>query len=195
MTKPSDSLCSMPDTEPQWWRDAVVYQIYPRSFQDSDGDGVGDVRGITQRLDHLVDLGVDAFWLSPIYPSPLADFGYDVSDYTDVDPSLRELPTGAETWERSHGSRRGQGPTAAQPCRRARAHDPRRPQRSARHPRVASQWLLRYLEEDPHVTIEEATLAASSLMALTSPSYEEAAQTLLAMTERASSRRQERGVA
>ena len=69
-----------------WWEDAVVYQIYPRSFQDSDGDGIGDLRGIAQRLDHLVWLGVDALWLSPIYPSPLADFGYDVSDYADVDP-------------------------------------------------------------------------------------------------------------
>src|SRR4051812_2239351 len=69
-----------------WWQDAVVYQIYPRSFQDSDGDGVGDLNGIRSRLDHLVDLGVDAIWLSPIYPSPLADFGYDVSDYTGIDP-------------------------------------------------------------------------------------------------------------
>src|SRR5438046_5245940 len=79
-----------------WWRDAVVYQIYPRSFQDSDGDGIGDLRGIAQRLDHLSYLGVDALWLSPIYPSPLADFGYDVSDYTDVDPvfgSLEDLDT------------------------------------------------------------------------------------------------------
>jgi alpha-glucosidase len=74
-----------------WWEQAVVYQIYPRSFQDSDGDGVGDLRGIIQRLDHLVWLGVDAFWLSPIYPSPLADFGYDVSDYTAVDPQLGSL--------------------------------------------------------------------------------------------------------
>jgi alpha-glucosidase len=74
-----------------WWENAVVYQIYPRSFQDSDGDGVGDLRGIAQRLDHLVWLGVDAFWLSPIYPSPLADFGYDVSDYTDVDPQFGTL--------------------------------------------------------------------------------------------------------
>jgi alpha-glucosidase len=74
-----------------WWEQAVVYQIYPRSFQDSDGDGVGDLRGVTQRLDHLVWLGVDAFWLSPIYPSPLADFGYDVSDYTAVDPQLGSL--------------------------------------------------------------------------------------------------------
>jgi alpha-glucosidase len=74
-----------------WWSDAVVYEIYPRSFQDSDGDGIGDLRGIAQRLDHLVWLGVDAFWLSPIYPSPLADFGYDVSDYTAVDPQLGTL--------------------------------------------------------------------------------------------------------
>ncbi len=74
-----------------WWRNVVVYQIYPRSFQDSDGDGVGDLRGILQRLDHLTYLGVDAFWLSPIYPSPLADFGYDVSDYTAVDPVFGTL--------------------------------------------------------------------------------------------------------
>jgi len=77
-----------------WWQDAVVYQVYPRSFQDSDGDGVGDLRGIESRLDHLAWLGVDALWMSPIYPSPLADFGYDIADYTDVDPvygSLREL--------------------------------------------------------------------------------------------------------
>jgi alpha-glucosidase len=74
-----------------WWQDAVVYQIYPRSFQDSDGDGVGDLRGIARRLDHLVELGVDAFWLSPIYPSPLADFGYDVSDYTGIDEQFGSL--------------------------------------------------------------------------------------------------------
>jgi alpha-glucosidase len=74
-----------------WWRDAVVYQIYPRSFQDSDGDGVGDLRGIAERLDFLAWLGVDAFWLSPIYPSPLADFGYDVSDYAATDTRLGSL--------------------------------------------------------------------------------------------------------
>ena len=69
-----------------WWREAVIYQIYPRSYADADGDGVGDLRGIEGRLDHLADLGVDAVWISPFYPSPMADFGYDVSDYTGVDP-------------------------------------------------------------------------------------------------------------
>jgi len=72
-------------------RGGVVYQIYPRSFQDSNGDGIGDLRGIEARLEHLVWLGVDALWLSPIYPSPMADFGYDVSDYTDVDRAYGTL--------------------------------------------------------------------------------------------------------
>jgi alpha-glucosidase len=74
-----------------WWENAVVYQIYPRSFQDSDGDGSGDLRGIESRLDHLTWLGVDALWLSPIYPSPMADMGYDVADYTGVDPLFGSL--------------------------------------------------------------------------------------------------------
>jgi alpha-glucosidase len=70
----------------RWWRDAVVYQIYPRSFADSNGDGIGDLAGIAQRADHLADLGVDAVWLSPIFRSPMRDFGYDVADYCAVDP-------------------------------------------------------------------------------------------------------------
>jgi glycosidase len=69
-----------------WWRKGVVYQIYPRSFMDANGDGVGDLAGILHRLDYLASLGVDAVWISPIYPSPMADFGYDVSNYTDIDP-------------------------------------------------------------------------------------------------------------
>ncbi|MBE0476108.1 MAG: DUF3459 domain-containing protein [Coriobacteriia bacterium] len=69
-----------------WWQHGVVYEIYPRSFQDSDGDGVGDIPGILSRLDYLSRLGVDALWLCPVYPSPMADFGYDISDHTGVDP-------------------------------------------------------------------------------------------------------------
>jgi alpha-glucosidase len=74
-----------------WWHNAVIYQIYPRSFQDSNGDGIGDLPGITQRLDHIKRLDVDAIWLSPFYPSPNADFGYDISDYTDVHPEYGTL--------------------------------------------------------------------------------------------------------
>jgi alpha-glucosidase len=74
-----------------WWKDAVVYQIYPRSFQDSDGDGIGDLAGIESRLGYLVELGVDALWLSPIYPSPLFDMGYDVSDHCAVAPEFGDM--------------------------------------------------------------------------------------------------------
>ena len=76
-----------------WWKHGVVYQIYPRSFADSDGDGIGDLPGIRSRLPYLRDLGVDAVWLSPFYPSPQADAGYDVADYRDVDPRLGTMST------------------------------------------------------------------------------------------------------
>ncbi|WP_027482065.1 alpha-amylase family glycosyl hydrolase [Deinococcus pimensis] len=75
----------------QWWQKGVVYQIYPRSFQDTNGDGVGDLPGVTRRLDYLASLGVDAVWLSPIFTSPMKDFGYDVADYEDVDPLFGSL--------------------------------------------------------------------------------------------------------
>jgi alpha-glucosidase len=74
-----------------WWKHAVIYEIYPRSFQDSNGDGVGDLNGITQRLDYLKDLGVDAIWIAPCYPSPQVDFGYDISDYEAIDPMYGTL--------------------------------------------------------------------------------------------------------
>jgi glucan 1,6-alpha-glucosidase len=77
--------------EPQWWKDAVIYQIYPRSFQDSNGDGIGDLQGIISRLDYLRELGIDAIWLSPVCKSPQDDNGYDISDYQDIDPVFGSL--------------------------------------------------------------------------------------------------------
>jgi len=75
----------------KWWNNAVIYEIYPRSFQDSNGDGIGDLNGITQRLDYLKSIGVDAIWIGPMYPSPQVDFGYDISDYENVDPQYGTL--------------------------------------------------------------------------------------------------------
>jgi alpha-glucosidase len=77
--------------ETTWWQRGIIYEVYPRSFQDSNGDGVGDLRGILERLDYLAGLGVDAVWISPIYPSPMADFGYDVANYCDIDPIFGTL--------------------------------------------------------------------------------------------------------
>lgn len=92
----------MSDSATRWWRDAVVYQVYPRSWADGDGDGMGDLPGITARLDHLSDLGVDAVWLSPFYPSPQHDAGYDVADYRDVDPRFGTLTDFDALIERAH---------------------------------------------------------------------------------------------
>src|SRR5437588_4183990 len=75
----------------QWWQHAVFYEIYPRSFADSNNDGIGDLNGITSKLDYLKDLGVDAIWITPCYPSPQVDFGYDVSDYENIDPMYGTL--------------------------------------------------------------------------------------------------------
>jgi alpha-glucosidase len=86
----------------EWWKGAVIYQIYPRSFQDSNGDGIGDLRGIINRLDYLEWLGVDALWLSPIFKSPMKDFGYDISDYLDIDPMFGTLDDFKELLQKSH---------------------------------------------------------------------------------------------
>ena len=75
----------------KWWKKAVVYQIYPKSFQDSNGDGFGDLQGIIKRLDYLETLGINAIWLSPVFKSPQADNGYDISDYRDIDPTFGSL--------------------------------------------------------------------------------------------------------
>src|SRR6201996_3897158 len=86
-----DRLAAEPSSDPTWWKHALVYEIYPRSFQDSNGDGIGDLNGITQRLGYLHDLGVDAVWIAPMYPSPQVDFGYDISNYESVDPQYGTL--------------------------------------------------------------------------------------------------------
>jgi alpha-glucosidase len=87
---PDSRKLNQPDG-PEWWRHAVLYEIYPRSFQDSDGDGIGDIKGITSRLDYLHDLGIDAIWITPMYPSPGIDYGYDISDYTAIDPEYGSM--------------------------------------------------------------------------------------------------------
>ncbi len=86
----------------EWWRGAVIYQIYPRSFQDSNGDGIGDLPGITQRLDHVASLGVDAVWISPFFKSPMVDYGYDVEDYRQVDPIFGSLEDFDVVLEHAH---------------------------------------------------------------------------------------------
>ncbi len=96
-TKSSNTSSSSPKDPYPWWKDAVIYQIYPRSFMDSNGDGIGDLQGIIDRLDYLKgsenSLGIDAIWLSPIYPSPMVDFGYDISDYEGIDPIFGDMYT------------------------------------------------------------------------------------------------------
>lgn len=101
-TTPADLTVHQPDTDTSWWRHAVIYQVYPRSFADASGDGIGDLPGVTARLDHLVELGVDAVWLSPFYRSPQADAGYDVADYRDVDPLFGTLADADALVARAH---------------------------------------------------------------------------------------------
>lgn len=86
----------------EWWRDSFIYQIYPRSFKDSNGDGVGDLNGITSKLEYLTDLNVSALWLSPIYVSPMVDFGYDIADFTDIDPIFGSLDDFTRLTSKAH---------------------------------------------------------------------------------------------
>ena len=90
-------------TDPKWWRSAVIYQVYPRSFADSDGDGLGDLPGIISRLDYLASLSIDAIWISPCYVSPLHDGGYDVADYRAIDPRLGDLDVMKALLDQAHG--------------------------------------------------------------------------------------------
>ena len=99
-TKPAPRVPPAPSAE--WWRGAVVYQVYPRSYADTDGDGVGDLKGITDHLDHIASLGVDAVWLSPFFTSPMKDFGYDVADYCGVDPIFGALEDFDRLVEKAH---------------------------------------------------------------------------------------------
>jgi len=96
------SVIAPTSQNPDWWREAVIYQVYPRSFFDSNGDGIGDIPGITARLDYIASLNVDIVWISPFFTSPMRDFGYDVSDYCDVDPIFGTLADFDKLIERAH---------------------------------------------------------------------------------------------
>ena len=102
LSKPAVGPSVGSEASAEWWRGAVIYQVYPRSFADSNGDGVGDLPGVTAHLEYLASLGVDAIWLSPFFASPMKDFGYDVSDYEDIDPIFGTLAEFDRLVEKAH---------------------------------------------------------------------------------------------
>jgi len=93
---------NMQRKDSEWWHGGVIYQIYPRSFVDSNADGIGDLPGITEKLDYIARLGVEGFWLSPFFKSPMKDFGYDISDYRAVDPIFGTLEDFDQLVQRAH---------------------------------------------------------------------------------------------
>jgi alpha-glucosidase len=90
--------------DPDWWKRAVIYEIYPRGFAETNGGGIGDLNGITEHLDHLEDPGVDAIWITPFYPSPQVDFAYDISDYEAIDPQYGTWRISNDLWQRRSGA-------------------------------------------------------------------------------------------
>ena len=120
MTEPGKN--DQRSTSHLWWSNAIVYQLYPRSFADSNGDGSGDLEGIRQHLDHLRDLGVNAIWLSPCFPSPQRDHGYDVADYFDIEPAYGTLADFDRLVGRCQGSARSGSCSTSSPTIAARDH-------------------------------------------------------------------------
>ncbi|GEQ96385.1 hypothetical protein JCM17844_00220 [Iodidimonas gelatinilytica] len=102
MTEQPQSKTDACKAETAWWRGAVIYQIYPRSFKDASGDGIGDLKGILEHLDHIADLGVDGIWISPFFTSPMRDYGYDIADYCNVDPIFGTLEDFDAVLEKAH---------------------------------------------------------------------------------------------
>ena len=149
-----------------WWRHAVVYQIYPRSFADANGDGVGDLNGITAHLDPVASLGVDAVWISPFYTSPMKDFGYDVADYCDVDPVFGTLAdfdrlVAPGFWETGATGRRYSRVFARQVlAQRPGRPDPGTWQTDQHHLQRVSEdvWLLTYRLRQPGRVTRRMTL-------------------------------------
>ena len=102
MSESQETIMQHAMSDLPWWKGAVIYQIYPRSFRDTNGDGIGDLRGVLEGLDHIASLGVDGIWISPFFTSPMADYGYDVADFCGVDPIFGTLEDFDAVVEKAH---------------------------------------------------------------------------------------------